>query len=116
MRHWKIIAGLAALVASGCLSLSGYHVDGMNRTDGVIRQTKVTFESGNKFEWGVMDPGVQKGMWPMTGSLGRHATVEWEDAERRPHVQKVEIPRGVWNAIKFVINQDGSVSVETHHQ
>lgn len=116
MAMWRIMTGLAVLVVGGCMSFSAYHLDAFNETDSVVRKARVTFDNGKAFEWGSMDPNIEKGMWPMEGSLGRRATVEWEDADRRPHVQKVELPGGMWNSIKFVINKDGSVAVVTQQE
>jgi hypothetical protein len=111
-----LIMGVVLMLSVGCVSYSAYHVDAHNMTDAVIRKAKVTFDNGKNFEWGAVGPNIQAGMWPMTGRLGRRATVEWEDVDRRQHTQQVEIPRGSWNAIKFVIGQDGGVKVETTQQ
>jgi hypothetical protein len=112
----RLITGMVLILSVGCVGFSAYHVDAYNKTDALIRKAKVTFDNGRDFEWGAMDPNIQKGMWPMTGRLGRRATVEWEDVDHRRHTQQVEIPHGSWNAIKFVIGQDGRVKVETTQQ
>lgn len=108
---------LAAVVVSGCMSLGEYHVDAYNATDGFVDHAKVAFDNGKQFEWGAMNPKIEKGMWPMPGPLGRRATVSWVDAQEVQHSQVVDVPQnGSWDSIKFVIKQDGVVSIETRRR
>jgi hypothetical protein len=99
---------------SGCARLTSYHLDAFNATGGAVDHAKIVFDNGKRFEWGVMNSNIEKGMWPMPGPLGHSATVEWEDTGKTQHVQQVQLPRGkIWNAIRFVLQKDGSVLAET---
>lgn len=112
-----VIGALAVTVGSGCMSFGEYHVDAYNATDGFVDHAKVMFDNGKQFEWGAMNSKKTAGMWPMSGPLGRQATVSWEDAQERQHLQVVDVPRnGRWDSIKFVIKKDGTVSVETRRR
>ena len=116
----KTVYALAVVVMAllcGCARLASYHLDAVNLTDGMVSRAKVVFDNGKSFEWGVLSSGAKKGMWPMPGPLGRSARVEWQDVAKTQHVQQVEIPRGrAWNAIRFILHKDGTVSVETQRK
>lgn len=110
----RVLWILAAILAGGCTALSNYHVDAHNETGGFVHHAKVVFDNGKQFEWGAMNPKIEKGMWPMSGSLGRQATVSWEDEQGIQHSRIVDVPpSGNWDSVKFVIKKDGVVSVET---
>lgn len=105
---------LAVTLLSSCAQLTSYHVDAVNRTSEGVDHAVVVFDDERRFEWGAMDPGVDKGMWPMPGPLGRRANIEWEDAKGRKHLQPVAIPRaGTWDTVRFVLTSNGTVVVET---
>jgi len=115
MKVLLYVAGALVIAAlSGCRSIADYHVDAFNATGGFVNHAKVFFDGGQQFEWGVMDSGITAGMWPMPGPLGRRATVTWEDSKNTRWSQVVDVPEnGSWDSIKFILNKDGVVTVET---
>jgi hypothetical protein len=113
----RVLWILAAILAGGCMAFSNYHVDAYNETGGFVNHAKVVFDNGKQFEWGTMNPNITAGMWPMSGSLGRKATVSWEDEQGIKHSQVVDVPsKEKWDSIKFVIKKDGVVSVEARRR
>jgi len=109
-----VVGALVLAALGGCSSMAEYHVDALNATGGVVNHAKVAFDGGRQFEWGVMNPNIEKGMWPMPGPLGRRATVTWEDAQKKRCSQVVDVPEnGSWDAIKFILNKNGIVTIET---
>jgi hypothetical protein len=109
-----VVLLLCVVIGPACSSLTSYHVDAHNGTGNTIDHARVVLSSGKEFSWGAMNPGVDAGMWPMPGPLGRRATVRWRDEEGVEHSQDVDLPAtGMWNAVKFVLKPDGTVAVET---
>ena len=118
MRTFMTLSSMAIIlaVAISCVGRQ-YQLDAHNLTSFEISEARVVFDNGKGFEWGVMDPDVEKGMYPMIGPLTEQAVVEWTDHEGGEHSCRVQVPLGrSVNSLKFIIRQDGTVKVEGSHE
>jgi len=108
-----VVFAVSVLLLAGCASM-GNRVYVFNGTAGTITDSKVTLGNGEVITFGVLDPLVDAGVWPVKGRMGRESTVEWTDARQVRKSAKAVVERKFLDdSIIFLINSNDTVTVET---
>jgi len=107
-----ILFGVVLSVA-GCAH-PGCQVYLYNGTPALVTDTRVKLAKGDTLSFGVLDPAVDKGIWPVIGPFGGESTVEWTDARQVKKSAKAVVDRKFLDdSIIFLINSNDTVTVET---
>lgn len=100
-------------IMTGCVHTQ-YRIYVYNGTPSKIKEAKVTLANGELLSFGTLYPGIDKGVWPVIGPLGKESLVEWTDAEERKKSAKTVVSCGHGDdSVIFLINSNKTVTVET---
>ena len=104
---------VGGVLMTGCVH-TNYRLIVYNGTTGQIEDTKVTFKDGRSFGFGVMDPRIDKGMYPMVGPLGDEVSLEWVDSQGNRKTAKASISTRLReDSIICLINSNDTITVQT---
>jgi hypothetical protein len=107
------IAFVGILLITGC-SFTNYRVVVHNGTAEKIYGTKVSLQDGRSLRFGVMDPGVNGGTYPVRGPLGDVATVNWIDNAGITNDADTALSPGFRDdSVILLIQKDKTLTVQT---
>jgi hypothetical protein len=107
------LALVGILLMTGCVH-SNYSLVVYNGTADQIDGTCVSLQDGRSFFFGVMDPDVRAGMWPVKGPIGDVATVKWIDLQGSENDAEASVSRGFMDdSIIFLIHSNDTVTIQT---
>jgi hypothetical protein len=110
----KLLVALGGiLLMTGCAH-TNYRLVVYNGTDDQIDGTRVSLHDGRSLLFGVMDPGVDAGIYPVKGPLGDVASVEWIDGKGITNDAAAAISPGLRDdSVIFLINPGNTITVQT---
>ena len=110
----KLFIALAGILLMAGCAHTNYRVIVYNGTAEQIDGTKVSLQDGRSFRFGVMDPGVDAGTYPVRGPLGDVATVEWIDGKGITNGAETAISPGLReDSIILLVQAGKTVTVQT---
>lgn len=112
-----ILLALVCLFFSGCMH-GPYEITLYNGTSEKITGCKIAFTdekiSTSELILGVMDPRVDKCIWPVPGPFGKRVAVQWLDRNGMTKSATNTLDIGMWDdCIIFRIAPDETVTVRS---
>jgi hypothetical protein len=108
-----LLALVGILFMTGCVH-SNYSLIVYNGTSGQIDRTAVFLENGRSFRFGILDPDVDAGIYPVKGPFGDAVTVKWVNAGGGENAAEAPLSCGFMDdSIIFLIHADHTVTVQT---